>query len=57
MALNPELRKTIAGPKLFDNPVKAKINITNWVQACEDKNLVTPDNGLKNADNSTPKSK
>ena len=37
MALNPELRKTIAGPVLFDNPVKAKINITNQVQACEDK--------------------
>lgn len=50
MAQNPELRKTIAGPKLFNNPVKAKINITNWVQACENKNLVTPDNGLKNAD-------
>ncbi|EPL3703392.1 DMSO/selenate family reductase complex A subunit [Morganella morganii] len=50
MALNPELRKTIAGPTLFDNPVKAKINITNWVQACEDKSLVTPENGLKNAD-------
>ncbi len=50
MALNSELRKTIAGPSLLTNPVKAKINITNWVQACEDKNLVTPQNGLLNAE-------
>ncbi len=50
MAVTPDLRKTLAGPSLFENPVKAKINITNWVQACEDKALVTPDNGLKNAE-------
>ncbi|HFF1655926.1 MULTISPECIES: DMSO/selenate family reductase complex A subunit [Providencia] len=50
MAVTPDLRKTLAGPSLFENPVKAKINITNWVQACEDKSLVTPNNGLKNAE-------
>ncbi len=50
MAVTPDLRKTIAGPSLFTNDVKAKINITNWVQACEDANLVTPKNGLKNAE-------
>lgn len=50
VAVTPDLRKTIAGPSLTTNPVQAKINITNWVQACEDARLVTPDNGLLNAE-------
>ncbi|WP_049291685.1 DMSO/selenate family reductase complex A subunit [Franconibacter helveticus] len=46
-------RKFAAEPWAIANPVKEKISIMNWVQACDDASNVTPDMGLKEADKLT----
>lgn len=37
-------------PSTLENPVKASINIMNWLQAADDASKVTPANGLANAE-------
>lgn len=46
-------RKFAAEPWAIANPVKEKISIMNWVQACDDASKVTPEMGLKEADKLT----
>lgn len=46
-------RKFAAEPRAIANPVKEKISIMNWVQACDDASKVTPEMGLKEADKLT----
>lgn len=38
------------GPEMPENPVKEKISIMNWVQAADDASKVTPEQGLKDAE-------
>lgn len=43
-------RKFMADATSLDNPVQAKISIMNWVQAAEDASQITPEMGLKGAE-------
>ena len=42
-------RKFTTGPEMPDNPIKEKISVMNWVQAADDASKVTPEEGLKEA--------